>query len=192
MREGRIAEHFASHQKVIEQCIAQLSERAEEVSGVLVRALGEGRKALAFGNGGSAAQASHFVGELLGRFAVTRRPFPAIALSSDPGTVTCIANDFGYDVLFERQVQALAAAGDVVFGFTTSGRSENVRRGLEEARRRGAITIAVTGAAGLVGGSADYVLDVPSDVTAHVQEVHLMLLHVWCIHIDEVLGQVQS
>jgi D-sedoheptulose 7-phosphate isomerase len=79
----------------------------------------------------------------------------------------------------------------VAFGFTTSGRSENVRRGLAAARDRGAVTVALTGAAGLVGGGADHVLAVPSDATAHVQEVHLMLLHVWCIHIDEALGEVQ-
>lgn len=192
IKAGRVAEHFASHQRVVERSIEQLAGQAEEVSRVLVHALGEGRKVIAFGNGGSAAQASHLVGELLGRFSATRQPFPAIALASDAGTVTCIANDFGYDVLFERQVRALAEAGDVAFGFTTSGRSENVRRGLEEARRRGAVTVAVTGGAGLVGGTADYVLAVPSDVTAHVQEVHLMLLHVWCTDIDEALGQVQA
>jgi len=192
IKPGRIAEHFASHQRVIEESVAQLAEAAEEVARVLVGALGAGRKVIAFGNGGSAAQASHLVGELLGRFSATRQPFPAIALASDAGTVTCIANDFGYDVLFERQVRALAAAGDVAVGFTTSGRSENVRRGLEEARQRGATTVAVVGAAGLVGGTADHVLAVPSDQTAHVQEVHLMLLHVWCIYIDEALGQIES
>ena len=79
----------------------------------------------------------------------------------------------------------------MAFGFTTSGRSENVRRGLAAAHARGATTVAVTGAAGLVNGTADHVIAVPSDVTAHVQEVHLMLLHVWCMHIDEALGQVQ-
>ncbi len=187
-----IAEHFASHQRVIEKCFGRLLDEAERVGGVLTSALRDGRKVIAFGNGGSATQASHLVGELLGRFKTTRQPFPAVALSSDPGTVTCIANDFGYDVLFERQVRALAAEGDVVFGFTTSGRSENVRRGLEEAKRRGAVTVAVVGRAGLVNGSADHVLAVPSDQTAHVQEVHLMLLHVWCIYIDEALGQVES
>ncbi len=191
MKSRRIAEHFASHQRVIEESIAQLAEPAEEVARLLVRALGAGRKVIAFGNGGSAAQASHFVGELLGRFDATRQPFPAIALASDPGTVTCIANDFGYDALFERQVRALAAPGDAAFGFTTSGRSENVRRGLDEAHRRGATTVAVVGAAGLVGGTADHVLAVPSDQTAHVQEVHLILLHVWCRHIDEALGQAE-
>jgi D-sedoheptulose 7-phosphate isomerase len=192
MKSGRIAEHFASHQRVIDASIAQLAEPAEEVARVLVGALGAGRKVIAFGNGGSAAQASHLVGELLGRFNATRQPFPAIALASDAGTVTCIANDFGYDVLFERQVRALAEPGDVAFGFTTSGRSENVRRGLEEARKRGAVTVAVVGAAGLIGGAADHVLSVPSDQTAHVQEVHLMLLHVWCIYIDETLGQIEA
>ena len=192
MSRERIAAHFAAHQRVIEDCAAQLHGQAAEVARVLVAALRAGRKVIAFGNGGSAAQASHMVGELLGRFSMTRQPFPAIVLSSDPGTVTCIANDFGYDALFERQAQALAETGDVVFGFTTSGRSENVRRGLAAAKERGAITVAVTGAAGLVNGTADHVLAVPSDVTAHVQEIHLMLLHVWCIYVDELLGEPQG
>ncbi len=192
MRAGLFAEHFAAHRSVVERSAEQLREQAEEVARVLIRVLGEGRKVIAFGNGGSAAQASHLVGELLGRFSATRQPFPAVALASDAGTVTCIANDFGYEVLFERQMRALAQPGDIAFGFTTSGRSENVRRGLEEARKRGAIAVAVVGGAGLVGGSADYVLAVPSDQTTHVQEVHLMLLHVWCIFIDEALGQIES
>jgi D-sedoheptulose 7-phosphate isomerase len=191
MKAGLIAEHFAAHGIVVERSAEHLREVAEEVARVLVSALGAGHKVIAFGNGGSAAQASHLVGELLGRFAMTRQPFPAIALASDAGTVTCITNDFGYAELFERQVQALAQAGDVAFGFTTSGRSENVRRGLVMAQERGAVTVAVTGAAGLVGGTADHVIAVPSDVTAHVQEVHLMLLHVWCIYIDEQLGRAQ-
>lgn len=189
MRTDYVAEHFASHLRVVEACAAQLQEQAEEVARITVKALREGKKVIAFGNGGSATQASHLVGELLGRFAMTRRPFPAIALASDPGTVTCIGNDFGYDALFERQLQALAEPGDVAFGFTTSGRSENVKRGLEMAQKRDAVAIAVTGAAGLIDGTADHVLAVPSEVTAHVQEVHLMLLHVWCIHIDVELGE---
>src|SRR4051812_21907064 len=192
MRSGLIAEHFASHQVVVERSANQLQAAAEEVARALISALKDGHKVIAFGNGGSASQASHLVGELLGRFAMTRQPFPAIALASDSGTVTCITNDFSYEVLFERQVQALAQPGDIAFGFTTSGRSENVKRGLEMAKQRGAVTVAVTGGAGLVGGTADHVLAVPSDVTAHIQEVHLMLLHVWCIYIDENLGQVQS
>lgn len=192
MASAFIAEHFAASREVIERSAESLGETAAAVARTLVAALEGGRKVIAFGNGGSATQASHLVGELLGRFKMTRQPFPAIALAGDAGTVTCIANDFSYEVLFERQVEALAQAGDVAFGFTTSGRSENVRRGLQKARERGAVTVAVTGAAGLVGGEADYVLAVPSDVTAHVQEVHLMLLHVWCIYVDEKLGQPQQ
>jgi D-sedoheptulose 7-phosphate isomerase len=193
MKPGYIAEHFSAHQEVIERSIKALEHKAEEVGRALVKALSEGHKIIAFGNGGSATQASHLVGELLGRFKATRQPFPAIALASDAGTVTCIGNDFGYDVLFERQVQALAQPGDVALGYTTSGKSENVRRGLLKAKECGAVTVAVTGAAGLVGGTADHVIAVPSDVTAHVQEVHLMLLHVWCIYIDSMLGEeVQS
>ncbi len=189
MRITDIAEYFAAHARVVEQSLKELQAPADEVARVLVEALRNGKKVLAFGNGGSASQASHLVAELLGRFSMTRQPFPAIALASDAGTVTCITNDFSYEVLFERQLQALAQAGDVAFGFTTSGKSENVRRGLAMARERGAIAIAVTGAAGLIGGTADYMLAVPSDVTAHVQEVHLMLLHIWCVYLDERLGQ---
>jgi D-sedoheptulose 7-phosphate isomerase len=192
MKTGYVAEHFAAHQQVVERSIKELEKQTEEVGRALVKALAEGHKIIAFGNGGSATQASHLVGELLGRFSATRQPFPAIALASDAGTVTCIGNDFGYEVLFERQAQALAQTGDVALGYTTSGRSENVRRGLMKAKERGAITVAITGAAGLVGGTADHVIAVPSDVTAHVQEIHLMLLHVWCIYIDAMLGEAQS
>jgi len=191
METGLIASHFAANRGVVERSAESLRASAEEVARALVGSLREGHKVIAFGNGGSATQASHLVGELLGRFKLTRQPFPAIALASDAGTVTCIANDFSYAELFERQVEALAQTGDICFGFTTSGRSENVRRGLAKARERGAVTVAVTGSAGLVGGEADHVLAVPSDVTAHVQEVHLMLLHVWCIYVDEQLGRAQ-
>src|SRR5919202_4221291 len=119
MQSGLIAEHFAAHAEVVGRSAERLRERAEEVARVLVESLRQGRKVIAFGNGGSATQASHLVGELLGRFKATRQPFPAVVLSSDPGTVTCIANDFGYDALFERQAQALVEAGDVTVGFTT-------------------------------------------------------------------------
>ncbi|MDT5268494.1 MAG: D-sedoheptulose 7-phosphate isomerase [Acidobacteriota bacterium] len=192
MTEGLIEGHFEANREVVARSAEVLGEPAMAVARALVEALGAGHKVIAFGNGGSAAQASHLVGELLGRFKMTRQPFPAVALASDSGTVTCITNDFGYEVLFERQVEALTQRGDIAFGFTTSGRSENVKRGLAKARERGAVTVAVTGAAGIVGGEADHVLAVPSDVTAHIQEVHLMLLHVWCIYVDEKLGRTQA
>src|SRR5215813_15401300 len=114
------ADHFAAHQQVVRQSVVELHDIADAVNRVLVDALKNGNKVIAFGNGGSAAEASHLVGELIGRFLKTRRPLPAVALVSDPGVVTCIANDFGYATLFERQVEALARPGDVAIGLTTS------------------------------------------------------------------------
>ena len=167
-----------------------LAAAAAAAGDALVAAVLGGKKILCFGNGGSATQASHMAGELIGRFKETRRPYAALALGGDVGSVTCIANDFGYGALYERQVEGLASEGDVLIGLTTSGTSENVLRGLEVGRKQGAVAIALTGRSGLKGGVADHVLAVPSDVTAHVQEVHLMLLHAWCVEIDaHVLGR---
>ena len=118
----------------------------------------------------------------------TRSPLPAISLSADAGTVTCIANDFGYEAVFERQIEAFAQKGDVALALSTSGKSVNVIRGLKAAKASGATTIALTGSDGLTGAEADYLLAVPSDVTAHIQEVHLMLLHSWCMEIDRVFA----
>jgi D-sedoheptulose 7-phosphate isomerase len=182
------ADHFATHQQVVRQSVVELQDVAEAVMRVLIEALRNGNKVIAFGNGGSATQASHLAGELIGRFLKNRRPLPAVALVSDPGSVTCIANDFGYAALFERQVEGLARPGDVAIGLTTSGKSENVKRGLAAARRVGAAAVALTGAAGLVDATADYVVAVPSVETASIQEVHLMLLHAWCQGIDKVFA----
>ena len=181
--------HFSEHQKVIDACIASLQPASDAAAQALISCIGRGGKILAFGNGGSATQASHLVEELIGRFKETRRALPAVSLVGDAGVVTCIANDFGYGALFERQVEGLTVRGDAVVGITTSGRSENVLRGLKAARERGAITIVLCGKQGLEGGEADHVVAVPSDVGAHIQEVHLMLLHVWCIAIDSAIAK---
>jgi len=183
-----VADHFAAHQQVVRMSLTELEASAEAVGQVLVRTLQEGGKVLAFGNGGSATQASHLVGELIGRFSRPRRPLPAIALAADAGAVTCIANDFGYASVFERQVEGLAVPGDLVMGLTTSGKSENVIRALAAGRGRGARTVALTGQAGLIGAEVDHVVRVPSTATANIQEVHLMLLHAWCAMVDEALG----
>ena len=164
---------------------ATLLPEAQRLADRLCEALGGGGKLLTFGNGGSAADAQHFAGELLGRFRDTRRPLPAIALSTDPSVVTCIANDFSYEDLFARQVTALASAGDVVVGITTSGRSPNVVNGLRAAREAGALSVAWTGAdPGPAGAAAEIVLAVPSTTTARVQEVHTLLMHTICVAID--------
>lgn len=188
MATERIAGHFGAHEQVVRLSATELAADGDAAAQALVDALRAGRKVLTFGNGGSATQASHLAGELIGRYLRTRRPLPAIALSADGGALTCIANDFGYGAVFERQVEALAQPGDVAVGLTTSGKSENVVRGLAAAKRRGAVTVALTGAAGLVGGTADHLIRVPSTLTAHIQEVHLMLLHAWCAAVDEALG----
>ena len=181
--------HFSEHQEVIAECLNSLQAPADAASHAIITALAACGKVLAFGNGGSATQASHLVEELIGRFKETRRPLPAISLVGDAGVITCIANDFGYEALFERQVEGLAARGDVVVGITTSGRSANVLRGFKAAKSRGATTIALCGKQGLEGEQADYVVSVPSDVGAYIQEVHLMLLHVWCIAVDAAIAE---
>ena len=181
--QDTIALHFENHRQVTLRALAELAEPIRRSAAVIVAALQAGHQALAFGNGGSASQASHLAGELIGRYSRTRRPYPAIALAADHGVVTCIANDFGYNELFARQVEALARPGDVAIGFSTSGRSPNVLAGLAAARRAGAATIALTGAAG-IGCEVDQVLTVPSKTTAHIQEVHLMVLHLWCELLD--------
>lgn len=188
MSDSPFLPHFHAHQRVVQSSLEALQAPAEQVADVLIAALQEGGKVLAFGNGGSAAQASHFVAELLGRFAQTRRPLPAVALTADASAVTCISNDFGYDELFQRQIQALVQTSDVALALTTSGRSANVLRGLAAARRRGATTVALIGADEQEEHVADHVLAVPSTVPARVQEVHLLLLHTWCAAIDAVLA----
>lgn len=183
--DNLITKHFAEHNAVVSASFQQLQPQILATASLITHALSLGRKLIAFGNGGSATQASHLVGELVGRFSkAPRRPLPAIALGADSGVVTCIGNDFGYESLFWRQVEALAQPGDIAIGFTTSGKSENVLRGLSMAARKDAMTIALTGQAGLAANNAKHVLKVPSASTACIQEVHLMILHMWCMVID--------
>lgn len=156
----------------------------------LVRVLAAGGQVLAFGNGGSAADAQHFVAELVGRFERARRGFPAVALTTDPSIVTAAANDFGFEAVFARQVEALGRAGDLAVGITTSGNSPNVVRGLEAAKARGLRTIALTGNdGGAAGRLAEVHVNVPAAVTARVQEAHMTVLHLLCAFVDrEVEG----
>lgn len=182
--EGAARREWQEHQRVVADAAA-LVPAVEELSRRLCDRLGRGGKLLAFGNGGSAAEAQHFAGELLGRFRATRQPLAAIALSSDPSVVTGIGNDFGYDDVFARQLRALAVANDVALGITTSGRSANVVIGLQAARERGALAVALTGSdPGPAGEAADLVLAVPSDSTARIQEVHTLIMHSVCVAID--------
>ena len=188
MKPTIITDHFKAHQDVVAKSSDALADAVAAAGRAIVECLEKGGKVICFGNGGSATQASHLAGELVGRFREKRRPLPAISLSSDGGTMTCIGNDFGYPDLFGRQMEAFAQPGDVAVGLTTSGKSENVVKALGVAKSQGATTIALTGSAGLVSGSADHLIAVPSDNTALIQEMHLMILHVWCIAIDEAFA----
>lgn len=151
-------------------------------------ALKAGRKLLAFGNGGSAADAQHLSAELVGRFQKERLALPAIALTVDTSILTSIANDYSYKQVFVRQIEALGQAGDVAFGISTSGESPNVLLALQAARARGMKTIALTGRdGGTIGAAAEIHVNVPDQNAARVQEVHRTILHVMCEVIESDL-----
>jgi D-sedoheptulose 7-phosphate isomerase len=179
-----LAEHAALVARVEE-----LLPRVDEAARLIIATYERGGRVLAFGNGGSAADAQHLAGELVGRFKRERRPLAAIALSTDPSVVTCIANDYSFDDVFARQVEAHAHEGDLAFGYTTSGRSENVVRGLRAARGAGAATVLFAGGDGLPAAEhADVALVVPSTSTARVQELHLLLMHLIVEQVDAWAG----
>ena len=157
---------------------------------LLLRVLAGGGQVLVFGNGGSAADAQHFAAELVGRFVRTRRGWPAVALTTDTSVLTAVANDFGFESVFARQVEALGRPDDLAVGLTTSGASPNVVRALEAAKARGLRTIALTGNdGGAAGRIAEVHVNVPETVTARVQEAHMTVLHLFCAFVDrEVEG----
>lgn len=153
----------------------------------LVKALRNGNKVLLFGNGGSAADAQHIACELAGKFCLDRDPLPAIALTTNTSLLTAIANDYGYETIFARQLQGPVREGDIVIGISTSGRSPNVLLGMEEAKRRGATTIAFTGQGGKLSELGDYVLSIPSEDTPRIQEAHIAAGHIICYLVEETL-----
>lgn len=168
---------LADHRGVAEQ-VEQLLPEVRRVGEVLIRAF-SGRGVLyTFGNGGSAADAQHFTGEIIGHYKRDRRPLPAVTLSTDTTTMTCIANDYSYDDVFSRQVEALAGPEDVVAAFTTSGRSLNIVSALAAAQARGATTVLFGGGdGGAARAYADVHLIVPSTTTPRIQEMHTFMLH---------------
>lgn len=170
---AQLADHVA-----VAQATTELAEQVREVGGLLCAAFERGGVVYTFGNGGSAADAQHLTGELVGHYKRDRRPLPSVTLSTDPSAMTCIANDYSYADVFSRQVQALARPGDVVVAFTTSGRSPNVVAALATARGNGATTVLFGGGdGGPAGEHADHALLVPSTVTPRIQEMHTLMLH---------------
>jgi D-sedoheptulose 7-phosphate isomerase len=160
---------------------AELKARIAGAARAMVKAYADGHKALFMGNGGSAAEATHLAGELVGRYLVDRPPLPALALADSHSSLTAIANDYSFEDTFARQVKAFAAPGDVVVGLSTSGRSRNVALGLRAAREIGAVCIGLTGRdGGDMAAYCDHLLAVPSAETPRIQEGHAVIGHILC------------
>ena len=174
-----------------EKTLPALKEGIAKAASMIAAAIKSGRKLMTAGNGGSAADAQHIVAEFVGRFLVERPGLPAIALTTNPSTLTCIVNDYPAETLFSRQVEALGQAGDVLLAFSTSGNAKNVVEAVKAAKAKGIKTIAVTGEGGGAAGKiADLTLAVPSKETPRIQEVHVLVLHIICELVDnELLAQ---
>ena len=179
---------FAHHTEKTQEAIF------ESFAGLIadcVNAVKEGHKMLFFGNGGSAGDAQHIATEFVVRFKKDRRAIPAISLTTDTSALTAIGNDFGFDNLFSRQIEALCSRGDIAIGISTSGNSENVIRGLKAAKEIGATTAALGGGdGGRMKDIVDHAIIVPSTVTARIQEMHILIGHMLCGAIERELGFV--
>jgi D-sedoheptulose 7-phosphate isomerase len=170
-----------------------VADAVEATIAKVVASFKAGGKLLILGNGGSAADAQHFAGELVGRFYFDRAPLPAISLSADTSVITCVGNDYSFDEIFSRQVSALATDRDVVFGISTSGNSENVHRAFIVAREAGAVTVLLTGARkGRIEAISDVVIAVPSSDTPRIQEMHLFVEHFICENVEAQMFKAKA
>ncbi len=161
-------------------------ENVEKASDVLSSAIKNGNKILIAGNGGSAADAQHFAGEIVGRFMFNRPSAPALSLCVDPSVMTCIANDYGYDEVFARQIEGLGKSGDVFIGISTSGNSENILKALDKAKERNMKTVCFLGKdGGKIKSACDIPLVVPSNSTPRIQEIHTFTVHLLCEIIEK-------
>jgi D-sedoheptulose 7-phosphate isomerase len=184
-----INKSFHEHGELVKQVGAELSIMIYEVGLVLAKCLEEGGTIFWCGNGGSAADSQHLAAELVGRFKKDRRALRSIALTTDTSVLTCIANDYSYDDIFSRQIEAVGRKKDILVAITTSGQSENVLRAIKKSKELGLITISLLGKG---GGSAqeisDYSLVVPSGSTDRIQEMHILIGHILCELIEDELG----
>lgn len=188
-----MAAGISEHQNAIAALRSNLLTPIHDVARTLVERLRAGRKLLVAGNGGSAADAQHLAAELMVRFRRDRGPLPAVALTTDSSLLTAHGNDFGYETVFARQVEGLAAPGDVFVGISTSGRSPNVLAACRAARARGCHVVGLTGGTGGdMASLCHQTLCVPSSVTARVQEMHILIIHLWCEFVDEHCAGARS
>jgi len=173
------------HKRLLEACLPAMTVAAD----ALIAAYRSGRKALFFGNGGSAADAQHIAAEFLGRYLRERRPIPALALHENASAVTAIANDYGYQHVFSRQLEAHAVAGDVAVGISTSGNSQSVLEALSVARKMGLYTIGLSGASGgRMREIVDVLIAAPSDETPRIQECHILVGHALCDAVEQAIA----
>jgi len=172
------------HGRLLSSCLGDMTAAAD----ALVAAYTAGRKAIFFGNGGSAADAQHLAAEFVGRYLRERSPLPALALNANSSAVTAISNDYGYAEVFARQLQALAVAGDVAVGISTSGNSPNVIQALRAARKLGLFTIGLTGSSGgAMRNEVDVLIAAPSDETPRIQECHILIGHALCDAVEQAV-----
>lgn len=185
----QIIQEFQDHIKVAQETLKELESEMLKVSQVLIETLKKGNKLLICGNGGSAADAQHFSAELTGRYKVERKGLPSIALSTDTSALTAIGNDYGFEFVFSRQVEALANEGDVVFGISTSGNSVNVLNAFREGKKGGCKCIGLSGkGGGMMNEICDLHLVIPSSDTPRIQEMHILIIHLLCQAIDEAFA----
>ena len=178
---------FENHINVAEKTLAQLEDFIRQACDMVVDcSIKKGKKVLLFGNGGSAADAQHIAAEFTGRFVKERLSLPAIALTTDTSALTSISNDYGYDKVFERQVQGLANEGDILIGISTSGNSPNVVKALIAGKAAGCKTIGLSGRdGGEMNNCCDINIVIPSDITARIQEMHILIGHIICGAVDD-------
>lgn len=181
-----VLEKFLEHKELVETLIeTNYLEKVEQVGNLIIETLEQGKKLLICGNGGSAADAQHFAAELVGRFVTERRALPAIALTTDTSIITSIGNDYSYDVIFSRQVEALGNEGDILIGISTSGNSGNVLKAVNAAKAKGMKTVGLLGKnGGKLVDICDESLVVACNTTARVQEIHELTYHIICEMID--------
>lgn len=183
-----IRANFQASWECKQRALEHLASRLAQAAELLIAAYRNGGKALFFGNGGSAADSQHLAAEFVGRYLQERRSLPALALTANSSITSAIGNDYGYEKVFARQIQAWARPGDVAVGLSTSGNSANVVAALVAARERGARTIALTGAGGgKMAAVCDVLLDVPSRDTPRIQEVHILMGHTLCQAVERAL-----
>jgi D-sedoheptulose 7-phosphate isomerase len=188
--EDHIVKIFKESNRVRETFVNENLRKLVSVVEVLISALKAGNKIMLFGNGGSAADAQHLAAEFVNRFIIERPPLPAIALTTDSSVITSIGNDYDFSEIFSKQIRALGQAGDVAWGFSTSGNSSNVLKGLEMAKKMGLITVAFTGKdGGSIAKAADFSINVSSSSTARIQETHITAGHAICELVDIKLFQ---